>query len=31
MNQLIKKIEEIKNVTGIGEAIFEKFKENITI
>lgn len=26
-----KKIEEIKNVTGIGEAIFEKFKENITI
>lgn len=26
-----KSIEEIKNVTGIGEALFEKLKKNITI
>ena len=30
-NGTFKSIEEIKNVTGIGEALFEKFKENITI
>lgn len=30
-NGNFKTIEEIKNVTGIGEGLFEKFKENITI
>ena len=30
-NGTFKSIEEIKNVTGNGEALFEKFKENITI
>ena len=26
-----KSIEEIKNVTGIGEKMFEKIKDNITV
>ena len=30
-NGNFKTIEEIKNVTGIGEGLFEKFKENIKI
>lgn len=30
-NGKFKKIEEIKNVSGIGESIFEKIKNNITI
>ena len=30
-NGLFKKIEDIKNVTGIGDALFAKIKENITI
>ena len=30
-NGLFKSIEDIKNVSGIGEALFAKIKENITI
>ena len=30
-NGLFKKIEDIKNVSGIGDALFAKIKENITI
>lgn len=30
-NGAFKKIEEIKNVSGIGDAIYEKIKDNITI
>ena len=30
-NGNFKSIEEIKNVTGIGDAIFAQIKENITI
>ena len=26
-----KSIEDIKNVTGIGDALFDKIKENITL
>ena len=30
-NGLFKNIEDIKNVSGIGDSIFEKIKDNITL
>ena len=30
-NGSFKNIEEIKNVSGIGDSIFEKIKDNITL